>query len=79
MPPSTENNETITLRGESEKLGNALTLVYEKANSVISTEINAPTWLHRFIIGRQGQNIKKIIKDLDNKVCLRLFLFSKDD
>ena len=69
MPPSTESNETITLRGESEKLGTALTLVYEKANSVISTEINAPTWLHRFIIGRQGQNIKKIIKDLDNKVC----------
>jgi len=68
MPPTNGNNETITLRGDPDKLGNALTLLYEKANSVISTEINAPTWLHRFIIGRQGQNIQKIIKDLDNKV-----------
>ncbi|XP_066928162.1 vigilin-like [Clytia hemisphaerica] len=68
MPPAGSDNVTITLRGDPDKLGNALTLLYEKANSVISTEINAPTWLHRFIIGRQGANIKKIIKDLDNKV-----------
>jgi len=34
----------------------------------VTAELKAPTWLHRFIIGRQGQNIKKITKDLDNKV-----------
>ena len=30
MPPLDSDNETITLRGDSDKLGNALTLVYEK-------------------------------------------------
>jgi len=62
------DNETITLRGDSDKLGNALTQVYEKANSVVQSELDAPRWLHRFIIGRKGQNIKKITQDLDNKV-----------
>ena len=68
MPALDSDNETITLRGDQDKLGNALTIVYEKANSIVSSELNAPRWLHRFIIGRQGQNIKKITKDLDNKV-----------
>jgi len=68
MPTLVSPNETITLRGDPDKLGVALTMVYEKANSVVRAELNAPTWLHRFIIGRQGQNIKKITKDLDNKV-----------
>ena len=30
MPPLDTDNETITLRGDADKLGNALTLVYEK-------------------------------------------------
>lgn len=68
MPSLDSDNETITLRGDPDKLGNALTMVYERANSIVSSELNAPRWLHRFIIGRQGQNIKKITKDLDNKV-----------
>jgi transcription antitermination factor NusA-like protein len=77
MPPLDSDNETITLRGDSEKLGIALTLVYEKANSVIQTELDAPRWLHRFIIGRKGQNIRKITQDFENKVHVE-FLEDKD-
>lgn len=64
MPPLDSDLETITLRGEPDKLGQALTQVYEKASSVVSAEVDAPRWLHRFIIGRKGQNIRKITQDL---------------
>lgn len=65
MPPLESDAETITLRGEPDKLGTALTQVYEKANSVSVAEVEAPRWLHRFMIGRSGENIKKITQDLD--------------
>ncbi|GAB1602236.1 vigilin-like [Argonauta hians] len=62
--PSLESpSGTITLRGEEDKLGSALTMVYSKANSVIVEEVKAPAWLHRFIIGKQGSNIKKITQN----------------
>jgi len=68
LPAPDSDSETITLRGDSDKLGGALSLVYEKANSITQSELDAPRWLHRFIIGRKGQNIRKITDDLDNKV-----------
>ena len=37
-------------------------------------ELHAPKWLHRFIIGRKGQNIKKITQDFDNKVPVLMIL-----
>lgn len=77
MPPIDSDNETITLRGDPDKLGNGLTLVYERANSMIATELDAPRWLHRFIIGRKGENIRKITQDLDNKVHVE-FVEEKD-
>ena len=39
-------------------------LSFEQANSVIMQEVDAPGWLHRFIIGRKGQNVQKITQDL---------------
>lgn len=77
MPSLDSDNETITLRGDGDKLGNALTSVYEKANSIVQSELDAPRWLHRFIIGRGGQNIKKITQDLENKVHVE-FVEDKD-
>lgn len=63
--PSTESpSETITLRGPQDKLGQALTLVYAKANSFMQVDVEAPTWLHKFIIGRKGANIRQITQDL---------------
>ncbi|XP_042234128.1 vigilin-like [Homarus americanus] len=64
MPPTETTTETITLRGPQDKLGQALTLVYAKANSVVQADVEAPTWLHKFIIGRKGANIRQITQDL---------------
>lgn len=64
VPAPDADVNTITLRGPQEKLGQALTQVYEKANSVVIESVHAPHWLHRFIIGRKGQNVQKITQDL---------------
>jgi len=63
MPSNDSNSETITLRGPQEKLGLALTKVYEKANSVATVHVNCPSWLHRYIIGKKGSGIQKITTD----------------
>lgn len=39
-------------------------MVYEKANSVVATTVDAPAWIHKFIIGRRGAKIRKITQDL---------------
>jgi len=31
---------------------------------VAVAEVHAPQWLHRFIIGRKGQNVQKITQNL---------------
>merc|ERR1712061_842287 len=64
MPSSDSTSETITLRGPQEKLGLALTKVYEKANSVVSYNVACPTWLHEYIIGRKGAGIQKLTAEL---------------
>lgn len=63
VPLPDNPSETITLRGDPDKLGQALTLVYSKANSIVIQEVEAPVWLHRFIIGRQGSNLRHITQD----------------
>ncbi|KAM9833278.1 vigilin [Syngnathus typhle] len=64
MPPLDSSSETIVLRGEPDKLGPALTQVYSKAKSVTVVDVTAPAWLHRFIIGKKGQNIGRITHQL---------------
>jgi predicted PilT family ATPase len=63
VPPLDSTSETITLRGEQDKLGPALTMVYSKANSVVIKDVQAPSWLHRFIIGKKGVTVRKITQD----------------
>ncbi|ESN97039.1 hypothetical protein HELRODRAFT_114382 [Helobdella robusta] len=73
-------SETITLRGDADKLGPALTLVYAKANSVVSRDLEVDNWLHRFIIGPKGASIRQIntdfpkvhieLIDAENKITL---------
>jgi len=75
MPHNTTDSETITLRGPQEKLGLALTKVYEKANSVVNVSVACPTWLHKYIIGKKGTGIQKISQDLQ-KVHI---VFNDDD
>ncbi|KAG8508285.1 Vigilin [Galemys pyrenaicus] len=64
IPPSDSTSETVILRGEPEKLGQALTEVYAKANSFTVSSVSAPSWLHRFIIGKKGQNLAKITQQM---------------
>uniref|UniRef100_A0A452FNH9 Vigilin n=1 Tax=Capra hircus TaxID=9925 RepID=A0A452FNH9_CAPHI len=64
IPPSDSASETVILRGEPEKLGQALTEVYAKANSFTVSAVSAPSWLHRFIIGKKGQNLAKITQQM---------------
>ncbi|KAL2733690.1 vigilin isoform X1 [Vespula squamosa] len=64
MPAPDSTTGTITLRGPQEKLGQALDKVYEKANSVRTASIEAPVWLHKYIIGRKGVNIKKVTQEM---------------
>lgn len=41
----------------------ALSKVCEKANSVKTATVDAPTWIHKYIIGKNGSNIKKITQE----------------
>lgn len=63
VPPEQDNSETILLRGDPEKLAVALPLVYQKASSVITVQLECPVWLHRFIIGQGGSNIRALVGD----------------
>ncbi|XP_023947643.1 vigilin [Bicyclus anynana] len=64
MPPPDSPTGTITLHGPHNKIGLALSKVCEKANSVKTATVDAPTWIHKYIIGKNGSNIKKITQDL---------------
>ncbi|XP_027002519.2 high density lipoprotein binding protein a [Tachysurus fulvidraco] len=64
IPPPDSSSETVILRGEPDRLGQALTEVYAKANSYTVSHVSAPSWLHRFIIGKKGQNLAKITQQL---------------
>ncbi|KFB44551.1 hypothetical protein ZHAS_00012431 [Anopheles sinensis] len=59
MPPSDSPSDTITLRGPQDKLGNALSVVYQKAHSIRTTVLECPHWIHKYIIGREGGHIKE--------------------
>lgn len=63
IPPSDMKSDTVTLRGPQDKLGSALSAVYEKANSKKSLSLDAPAWIHKYIIGRKGANINRLSAD----------------
>lgn len=60
VPAEEENNDTITLRGEPAKLGEAMALVYARASSVITSQIPAATWLHKHLIGPKGATLTQL-------------------
>jgi hypothetical protein len=51
------------LRGEQEKLGPALTVLYEKAHSEVDAEISVPSWYHKYILRSKGQKFQEISQD----------------
>ena len=66
VPKSESPSETIYLFGEESKLGAALAQVCAKANSIVNIQIEAPNWIHRYLIGEKGSNISKLIADYPN-------------
>lgn len=60
VPPEEENSHTITLRGDQDKLGPALALVYAKASSVITVEITCKPWMHKYLIGPKGTTLQVV-------------------
>jgi predicted PilT family ATPase len=66
VPPEEAESKTITLRGDSAKLGAALAMVFAKASSVITGEVECPTWLHKYVIGTKGSIIRQIVGDQSN-------------
>ena len=65
--PVFELKELLTGKyGEDSKLGAALTHVCQKANSIVNIALEAPSWLHRYLIGEKGTNISKITADFPN-------------
>lgn len=37
--------------------------MYEKANSMTAETIECPGWMHRFLIGKNGSNLRELIED----------------
>lgn len=66
LPATDSLSETVVLLGEQQKLGEALTVVYAKANSVVIRSVTAPGWLHRYIIGKKGVEIKALNEKYSN-------------
>uniref|UniRef100_A0A673FWM9 Vigilin n=1 Tax=Sinocyclocheilus rhinocerous TaxID=307959 RepID=A0A673FWM9_9TELE len=68
IPPPSIPKDEIVITGEKEAVAMAIACIRaiyeEKAKSVIVVEVIAPAWLHRFIIGKKGQNISRITQQL---------------
>uniref|UniRef100_A0A8C9ZPL4 Vigilin n=1 Tax=Sander lucioperca TaxID=283035 RepID=A0A8C9ZPL4_SANLU len=68
VPPPSVNKTEIVITGEKEQVALAVTMIkkiYEdKANSYTVSSVTAPSWLHRFIIGKKGQNLAKITQQM---------------
>ncbi|VDK79439.1 unnamed protein product [Litomosoides sigmodontis] len=65
VPPEEEDSDTITLRGDPAKLGEALAMVYAKASSVITAEITCESWMHKFLIGPKGATLETLVPNKD--------------
>lgn len=51
-----------------------LTKLYEKANSMTAETIECPGWMHRFLIGKNGSNLRELIED-NEKVLIQIFYY----
>ncbi|CAI2735203.1 unnamed protein product [Schistosoma spindalis] len=60
--PVDDGNEEIVLRGKPEDLGRALTMVYERAQSTMTEEIEAPNRFHKLLIGRGGSKLTELLE-----------------
>ncbi|XP_065210627.1 vigilin-like isoform X2 [Planococcus citri] len=60
VPPADVVGDTITLRGPCQVLGDALKYLFAKATSMQCVEIDAPSNIHKLIIGKKAAFIKDL-------------------
>ena len=48
----TDGSQTIKLFGLEDKLSQALSVLFEKANSIKTIDLECPAWLLKFVIGK---------------------------
>ena len=67
--PNLESScSNITLRGQLQNLGSAVSEVYDRAESYKIEKIRCPNWLHRYLIGKDGSKLQEIVGDNISKV-----------
>uniref|UniRef100_A0A0K0ES91 K Homology domain-containing protein n=1 Tax=Strongyloides stercoralis TaxID=6248 RepID=A0A0K0ES91_STRER len=60
VPAEDDESENITIHGTEDKIIEALSAVYTRATSIISTEIKAAQWLHKYLIGPKGATLQNL-------------------
>lgn len=60
MPSPDSAMETIILRGEPDKLANALAVLYQKAHSETEEAIEVPGWIQRHLLGPKGVKFQEL-------------------
>lgn len=63
MPSPDSTLETIVLRGEPDKLANALAVLYAKAHSETEDELEVPGWIQRHILGPKGVKFQELSQE----------------
>jgi len=64
--PTDPESEQIILRGEQDKLGSALNVLYDKAHSEIDSEIQAKSWIQKHLIGVKGSKFQSLQVNFPN-------------
>lgn len=60
VPHVDKQDDTIILRGDRNNLVQALALVYEFSNKMVMKKLSVPNWLHKHVIGKGGENVRKL-------------------
>lgn len=72
---SDPDSEQIILRGEQDKLGSALNVLFDKAHSEIDLNISAKSWIQRHLIGVKGSRLQSLQVNFPRKI--EFFFFNK--
>ncbi|XP_055352138.1 vigilin-like [Paramacrobiotus metropolitanus] len=60
LPFQDTDSDSVHLRGNPANFGEALKMVFNKANSVVKVELKAPSWIHKYMIGKGGEKVREL-------------------
>ena len=64
--PTDPESEQIVLRAEQDKMGPALSLLYEKAHYVVEAEITVQDWVQKHLLGKKGAHFSQLQAEFPN-------------